>query len=334
MMQVGGVLRGKGKYGCTFEPLPRCAGGSVFKTIGGRKAVGKITSEDATSELKIGQAIMSLPMANNYFALPSVACRPELPLQDPDAADCEFIAEAGEGSTLTMLIMPSAGEPLYEWAQDLPLLAEHYSDIAIHLLEGMIIYQRAGFVHNDIHMSNILVDANNVPRYIDFGLSYRPADVQQWSDCKGGMTFRPNYPWTAPEMHAWRMQANGQSIIKGVDQLRKINKEYITLQESFARPPTDIELQKFINETPKKDIEFLRTYGLRADSWRIGLMFWMLWGDLLVWSGFDNTDLWQVRDRIRKMIDGLTQFDPRKRITPAAALAILDPNNRLANGSA
>jgi hypothetical protein len=54
----------------------------------------------------------------------------------------------------------------------------------------------------------------------------------------------------------------------------------------------------------------------------------MLWYDLLVWSEFRNTPLWNQREEIRRVLNGLTQFDPRDRITAAHALAELDPRSR------
>lgn len=328
---------GQGVYGCTFEPAPRCAGGQVFSRIQGLPAVGKVTVEDPTEEVAAGRAIMALPLARQYFALPTESCKPQMPVRDPDVGECEFLndTEAATQSTVSMMVMPLAGKQLLQWSLDLPRLAANYRRLFIHLLEGMVIYQRAGYVHNDVHMGNILVDDAGVARYIDFGLAFKVDDVRTWDDANLGKTFKPKYIWQAPEVHLWRMLRSGIRIRDGVDQLKEANPEYTQLEHQFpARPVAEMALTELANTSKsiqKKDGgEFVRTYGKRFDAWRIGLCMWFLWQDLLAWSGLRQTELWAQRDTIRRVLGGLTQFNPRLRLTAEAALAELDPRNRLA----
>ena len=336
-MQVGGRILGQGVFGCTFDPAPRCAGGSVFKTIGGLPAVGKVTSEDIADELGVGKAIMSLPMATQYFALPSVGCKiGEEGVKDPDAKSCRVITESGEGTTFSMLIMPAAGDQLLKWSLNLPRLATEYRRTFVHLLEGMIIYQKAGYVHNDIHMGNVLVDDKDVARYIDFGLAFKIADVKTWEDSNLGTRFRPKYIWQAPEVHTWRMVKNGVRVVDGVKQMKDINVELGRIEHQFpSRVPAEAALTALVKTSPEfvnmDGAAFVRRFGKKFDSWRLGLLMWMLWDDLLQWSGFMLTDIWSTRDVIRRALGGLTDFDPRSRLTATEALLILDPANRLAS---
>lgn len=324
--QVGGTLLGQGVYGCTFDPAPRCAGESVF-----RKAVGKITSEDSAEELAIGKAIMALPLAKQYFALPSASCMPQLPLVDPDAAGCRVMTDAGEGTRFSMLIMPNGGETMEKYARNLVRLAAEYKRIFVHLLEGAVIYQRAGYVHNDIHMGNLLVDETGVARYIDFGLAFNVDDVSTWEDANLGTTFKPRYVWQAPEVHAWRMRFSGVRLEDGVRQLKLENPEYAKLEHQFPTRKTAFAALYDVLNRPDKRVAFVRTYGKRFDSWRLGLCMWFLWDDLLRWSPITQTGLYGERTLIRKVLGGLTDFDPKTRLSVGAALAILDPGNRLAS---
>jgi hypothetical protein len=57
---------------------------------------------------------------------------------------------------------------------------------------------------------------------------------------------------------------------------------------------------------------------------------WFLWDDLLQNPMFVQTKLYGERDLLRSVMGGLTDFDPRARLTVAAALRRLDPNNRMA----
>jgi len=332
MNQRGGVILGQGVYGCTFEPVPRCAGGQVFKKIGGLPAVGKLTSEDAGDELAIGKTIMGLPLASAYFALPSAGCTPAMPVDDPDARGCRVITESGEGTKFSMLIMPAAGAQLIKYASNLPRLAANYRRLFIHLLEGANIYQKAGYVHNDIHMGNILVDDAGVARYIDFGLAFKIADVKRWEDAQLGTHFRPKYIWQAPEVHAWRMRLNGVRVTDGVQQLQDINPEYRRMENQFpGRKSATAALSDLIAKASRDGGAFVREYGKRFDSWRLGLCMWFLWDDLVRWPGFVETPVYSERALYRKVLGGMTDFDPRTRLSMAAALRLLDPENRMAH---
>jgi serine/threonine protein kinase len=331
--QIGGRLLGSGVYGCTFSPAPPCAGGSVFRTIDGVPAVGKVTAENTTEELDTGRKIMALPLASHYFALPSKECRPAA-VDDEDKGSCAVLTDAGS-KQLSMLIMPAAGEQLLKWARDLVRLADHYERLFVHLLEGMVIYQGAGYVHNDIHMGNVLVDSRGTGRYIDFGLAFRPEDVKKWDDTNMGRTFRPKHVWPPPEIQAWRMYLNGVRLVDGLKVLRELNKEYTVMEHQFpTRPTAETAMTAFLASpyVQRADMPaYVRRYGFRLDSWRLGLTMWFLWDDLLRgYSGIKETRLWARRDIIRRVLGGLTEFDPERRLTAAAALLILDPTNRLA----
>jgi serine/threonine protein kinase len=234
--------------------------------------------------------------------------------------------------------MPAAGEQLYKNGMDLRRLGENYLRIFIHLLEGACIYQDAGYVHNDIHMGNILVDERGVARYIDFGLAFRVDDVKEWEDANMGSKFKPEYIWQAPEVHAWRMMTGGIRLADGVKQLQDKNPEYLDLERQFPSRKRCLDaIREFMLSSKAVAREdggaFIRAYGKRFDSWRIGLCMWFLWDDLLRSPGFTSTELYGKRDLVRSVIGGLTDFDPRARLSVAAALLLLDPGNRLTSSS-
>jgi hypothetical protein len=330
--QIGGRLIGKGAYGCVFDPAPRCAGSSVFKKPDGH-VVGKITVDDTNEELGIGKQIMALPLASSYYALPTVGCRPDT-ITDPDAKSCAVITDANEYTRLSLLLMPAAGQQLLRWGMNLQRMADSYVKMFVHLLEGMIIYQRAGYVHNDIHDANILVDTMGVARYIDFGMAFRPEDVKTWGDANLGRSFRPKYIWQPPELQAWRMYLNSITTEAGVERLMQVSDDYKDLQRRFNRSAL-AELSRFINEDQYVRADdfggFVRAYGFRFDAWRLGLTMFMMWEKLQFLPGFKDSDLYKhYNENIKRILSGLTEFDPRRRITASAALRLLDPSNRMA----
>jgi len=323
--QFGGALLGQGAFACTFDPAPPCAGGKVFEKISGLPAVGKLSAEDVDDELAIGKAIMALPLAAQYFALPSASCKAGDPSKDPDAKGCRVLTEADKGTKFSILLMPAAGKQLLRWATDLQRAAVNFERIFRHLLEGMVIYHNAGYIHNDIHMGNILVDDAGVARYIDFGLGYRLADVQTWDDANLGNRFRPKHIWQAPEVHARRMVKNGVWVADGVKQLEDLHREYVRMIRYFpSRKPAKEALESFIKSAPQDGREFVHTYAKKFDCWRIGLCMFMIWEDLM--KGLVTVP---NIGKIRRAISGLTEFDPRLRISAAEALYMLDPQSRL-----
>jgi hypothetical protein len=340
--QNGGRLLGEGVYGCTFEPAPRCAGGDVFRSIRGLPAAGKVTVEDPVEETAIGRAIMSLPLAEQYFALPSVSCvvSREDVRRDPESGQCDILKEAGPMSRFSMLVMPSAGKDLQRWASsNYGRVASSYERILKHLLEGMIIYQRAGYIHNDIHMGNILVDDAGVARYIDFGLAFKLADIHSWADTNMSVLFKPKYVWKPPEVHAWCMVASGVRLADGLQQLKNINPEYEKLEQQFPSRKSALAaltelIQRSASIRDRDGASFIQAYAARFDAWRIGLCMWMIWDDLLRWPGIRDTGLWSRRSIIRQVLGGLTDFFVPTRLDAIAALRILDPSNRLAPSSA
>jgi len=235
-----------------------------------------------------------------------------------------------------MLMLPAAGMRLSQWARINPSrMAENFIRIYVHLLEGMFIYQNAGYVHNDIHEGNILIDEHGVARFIDFGKSFRPATVKKLPDINLFISFNPLYIMTPPEVHAWKMMVNGISLRSGVEQLRILHEEYRQLEIQFpARPSALAALHSFMIEdryvTTGDFGGFVRAYGMRFDCWRIGICMWTQWNDLMRSSGFRTSPLWNHQDRMRRVIGGLTEFDPRRRWTVRRALAELDPGNRMA----
>jgi hypothetical protein len=328
--QQGGALVGKGVYGCTFRPVPRCAGGRIFERVAGRPAVGKVSDTDLGREVRYGRAIMSLPLARNYFAAPIDECKPAMPVEDPESGRCDVLRDAGFFTKFTMAVMPDAGTTLQKWVPaDLGRAVANFERLFTHLLEGMVLYQSAGFVHNDVHWGNILVDEKGVARYIDFGLTFRPEEVRVWKDAHFGTGFKPEYIYQAPEIHAFRLYMDRYSLAYGVARLRAKSGEYAALERTFPRRASLEaamgDVLRTVDQTEEGLAAYLQRYGERVDWWRIGLCMWHMWGDFCRdLPGFRESVLYRDRrDVILRVIGGLTDFDPRARMSPAEALAIL-----------
>lgn len=305
--QSGGALLGKGSYACTFSPVPLCASGTP-----GAGTVAKVSVQDMSAEIATGRTLMGLKGGRDYFALPTGSCRPRLPIADPDAGKCHVLKK---NKPLTMAAMPDAGKSLTAWVRDNSMNANTLRSMLVHLLRGMVLYQRAGFVHNDLHGGNIMVGRDGVARYIDFGQGFSPAKLRTWEDLNLGRRFTAEYVWLAPEIHAIRAGRDKAAVArlygkvpeyKQLEALSSGRAGFITVLPQLAAKLADTD-----------HVAWMRTNAFKIDWWRLGVTFWQIWRRIRSRSSEADAAL----DRV---IAGLTEFDPARRMSPSAALRLLD----------
>lgn len=272
-----------------------------------------------SDEAAIGQTLMRLPRAADYFAVPTAVCTPALPITDPDAGRCPVLRRKNKEGALTLARMPDAGMPLSRWAKR--ITEPELERLTRHLLKGMALYQSAGIVHNDIHWGNVLVDRVGVGRYIDFGQAYRLTDLKVWEDMRLGARFHAEYIWIAPELQALRIRAvygsdKEMRIHDAADRLYAKTPDYQQMETEFpGRRTLRTVLQEFPGRVGYEEavIAYMRRGGaLRIDWWRLGVCLWTLWRK----TGRTSAAL-------RQVIGGLTEFDPAVRMSPAAGLRLL-----------
>lgn len=303
--QVGGRLLGKGSYACTFSPVPVC---DSRGTAGGGSAaiVAKVSVQDMSAEVVTGRALMR-GRGGDYFALPTTSCRPRLPIADPDASKCHVLKK---GKPLTMAAMPDAGISLTAWSRN-NLTPAALQGALVHVLRGMVLYQRAGYVHNDIHGGNIMVGEDGLARYIDFGQGFRPAALRTWEDLNLGRRFAAEYVWLAPELHAIRSHLEGdhalfQRLYTKVPEFKQLETAYPG-RKGFRATMEGLRIQS-------DHMAYMRSHAFKIDWWRLGVTMWQIWRRIR--RGHEGGPI----DRI---IGGLTEFDPARRMSPAAALRAL-----------
>ena len=174
----GGRLVGQGLYGCVFTTPFSCEKGDKGAKTKGSKTKGtkgvvkeltKLTTPlDAEIELSIGETIQRIPLWRNYFAVAESICVPSNKQKEKDLPTCEIIHDRPL-SDFRILRMADAGTPLTEYAVNFNVF--QVMRFVTHLLEAGALMTLFGVVHRDLHQGNIVMDAHQVPRMIDFNLA-------------------------------------------------------------------------------------------------------------------------------------------------------------------
>jgi len=181
----GGKAIAAGGYGCVFYPSLPCIG-----TGRAPNSVSKIFSEeqDLYQEYddanKVKKELISIPDYSRYFVLDLSSCKTKVELFTPsDLNDYDkkcgkkvisynkLVTQSNKGN-LTILNIPYSGvEISYFLASNSKKNINEWNKNMIDLLlNGIITMNQKGVYHSDIKDTNILVDNNNIPRLIDWGL--------------------------------------------------------------------------------------------------------------------------------------------------------------------
>jgi serine/threonine protein kinase len=213
---------------------------------------------------------------------------------------------------LTMAAMPNAGKSLTAYVRDSPMDANTLRAMLVHLLRGMVLYQRAGFVHNDLHGGNIMVGADGIARYIDFGQGFRPAALRTWEDLNLGRRFAAEYVWLAPELHAIRAGRDRVAVARLYGKVPEYKQlEALSPDRTHFTEVLPVVARRIGDTEP---VTWMRTNAFKIDWWRLGITFWQIWRRLRQRSPDAAVD---------RVVAGLTEFDPVRRMSPAAALRLL-----------
>jgi hypothetical protein len=177
----GGKVVGEGAYGCVYRPPIPCKG----STQRPKNTVSKLMNEDdAVKEIQeishIERLTKNIPNSNLYFTINDIKiCKPNWKVfKDDDLVGrCNILNNSIDYRNLSILQLPDAGT----YSVDNYLLKHKFNDAVGFskftknmlnlLINGIIPLNELGGYHNDIKGDNIMV-RDNIPRLIDWGLSY------------------------------------------------------------------------------------------------------------------------------------------------------------------
>jgi hypothetical protein len=339
--QEGGRIVGQGAYGCIFTPPLQCLNKS--KSTGKKGKLGKLTEkEDIANE--IDAAVYFRPYAKEvakYFILPEIntLCKPNLVAAartEPELKSCTPLMKRGAEKMLHYEVA-YGGKTLHKrldevnLARDLP-----FWQLAADLLETGAYLALHGFVHNDMHSNNILVNQAFHPRLIDFGRSFIGPKFNEKKVDELAAYYAPGISHIPPESSTQDGVVEGVAIQKIYQDL-KAEKEGIQNVERVLGVSRDAQIAEFrrfwegSKAAQARDwVAFWRMYWPYIDAWAVGHAIIKILHRLLMTRQFTESAEWKTRGPILKtVLRGLLRTSPKERLDCVEALALFDPAHPL-----
>ena len=329
-MLSGGELIGDGAYGCIFTPPLKCKNKKTQQRLDKKKelTVSKIIlTPFAKKENAVAAIIRKIPLWKNYFVVSETMCEPSATQKEKDLDSCHVIKD-NKMSDFRLLFMPYGGQPLNLYRFNLKKF--DFMEFATHLIAGGAILNLFGVVHRDIHFGNIVVDADNVPRIIDFNL----AIFKEHSDFDIQLShhYDPNYPQEPPDstlVNAIKKEHDPLSVISSIFKKRTTLRKVSTmLNVPFSQMEKEVEDFYYSSKSVQKgdDLKWFQTYWRTIDSWAIGMILVELLSKLSMWSEISYS-IDQVKEKLRPVLRGLCAMSPVHRLDCVQALHMIDPQH-------
>jgi hypothetical protein len=339
-MISGGRLLDQGMYGCVFTPSLACRPGTEQR-LGEEvsQALSKlIPAEEAEQEIKIAKRIHRIPFHKQYFVVMDSMCEPAVVQpKERELSRCDILPSDGRGETkdmeekweeMRLLRMRYAGKALHvaPFSAGFSLRA-----FAVHLVAGGALMNLFGVVHRDLHQGNVLVDAHQVPRIIDFNLSFsvRSSKVKA-SDLSH--KYEVSITQESPDSTLVNAIAHGESamsVIQAICFQKPVIQKMVGLLGG-SKKERYMELLAFYrksNAVRSGDLErWFSLYHRVVDSWAIGAMLVELIHRLSLWPATASRIQEDVRELI-PVLRGICAVQPMARMDCVQALRRLDPNH-------
>jgi len=338
-IQRGGKQIAEGAFGCIFSPPLQC----LNKTTKPQKnKLGKLTDYgDIKNEIIASKYLNQFSKSSEYCILPELntICTPDLDdakkeglldncqslEESPDKKHFQFTTEYG-GDTLkhTLLnINPSF--------KTLP-----FFNLMRQLLELGAFLVVHGFIHNDIHGNNIVLDDAFRPRLIDFGRSYTHDKITNTLIEELSADYNPGLGQIAPETTVEHGIREGIPLTTILNDIRK-KKPALEWGEKIlgiSRSSQIEEFKQFWLHSKAAQTEdwlaFYKMYWPAMDSWAIGHNLLQILRRMNVSENFSGNQEWvEKRGIVKQVIRGLLHTSPKLRLDCLQALAIYDPMNEL-----
>lgn len=336
---VGGMRLGDdSKYGCAFrKPLLPCKSGQPLDPSHPENVTKIAKKMDLQPEVEVGKLLGEYTFASNYFVIPREGmCKPSGRIfqVDPATRGCEIIQKRGV-DRLQMIQMPYGGDKtvsaFFRKSVYNPATFDFYS-FGRHLLEAIALETLKGVAHRDLHTANILLDENDVPRIIDYGMAYihgktDPSDMLEYS-------FNPRFPQRPPEVDLWLAKSANVPMNTAVNRILSEKRGILPIAFYSGAPPAvqRQELMGYINKSAAFRqgalYEWMDSYWHKYDAWAVGNMLLSQYHKMAMHPGFARNKLVVgQKAKIVAALRALTRLSPIERADAVEALRLWAPDS-------
>ncbi len=338
--QEGGRLLGQGTYGCVFTPPLLCKNEAVVLGANKRK-LGKLSQlEDVKNELQAARDLGKLPNVGSYFTLPDLRtfCANPKPMskqKEPDIEKCGALERFGEKG-MVHYKMNYGGQSLHVtiYSPTFKMNEFPYFRFVKHILEAGALLVLNGYVHFDLHGQNVLLSKDFTPRLIDFGRAFNILRTTQQTVDEHWTQYDASFAPEPPEITLSIADVEGIPFEQCLEDLRTEKDGILNLERVLGIPRSEQirEISKFWRTSraaQERDwLGLWKTYWPVFDSWSIGSMCLSLLRKLLLTPEFADSAEWASKQTIlEKVLRGMLQGSPRRRLDCVEALALFDPMN-------
>jgi serine/threonine protein kinase len=336
-MAQGGALINQGHFGCVFDSLPDCSRRArtvknsrfAAEKRGTRRITKVVRSGDPglTGELAMSRTLMKIPKYQDYFIVIDDYCSTD-EIDDPDWQKCSLFKPGQQRLTsFVQLRMRYGGERLSEYSNNAGRLLKNWIDIQIHIAKAVQLLHTRGFVHGDLHFGNIVIDDENIPRIIDFGLTFNLRQLREKDTVH--LSYLPKYSNYAPELDYVAGIRRGlltEHIIRTIFEKKEILYDVDELFPSRV-PAIEMFKQFAVLNTPTTEFEtllYLQKYMKGADMWCLGYNYFSLYKRMITSSEVLASPFYRNHHREQMhILRGLLHPDPRQRLTADSLLTEL-----------
>jgi hypothetical protein len=356
----GGKMINKGAYGCIYDPPLICRGQTA--PIGGWKTgrLGKLTALiDVKGEITAAELFKSKPEAHKYLLLPllNTLCKAgpngepaivEAEQREKEFGDCTALKSNGINEMLHFQV-EYGGKDQGDKLEDLNAAMRSgfsFMKYMEQLLEIGAFICLNGFIHNDLHHGNILLNKEFHPRLIDYGRSYTQAVTAETFEQLGLMSYEPHLGQVTPECSV------KDGLLSNID-FKKIMNDIFLSDSPEVQKPGLVYAERLFNQGRQQElaefesfwkksksvqnrdwVQFLKLYWHVNDSWSIGHGLISLLLRMLQTTNFGDSAIFnQNYKRIQVVICGLLKASPIKRLDCVEALSLFNPKNKMVASS-
>ncbi len=320
----GGSLEGDGRYGCVFKPALQCK----KKTRNKNTNIGKLTDTlDAYNELTIAKYLNSIPDSKKYTVFArEESCIPEeyTKQKEKELSHCHIIQDGSLDKTI-QLFMPWGGVPISK-------LNIHPSTFSFFVFFERILEAGAFLVlhkvcHFDISLQNILINSQNIPRFIDFGFSFISSQLQSSDLKKLYREFTYDHDVESPEITLLLAARKGIPTEISIQGLQR-EKPAVQRLAVFCGVSTNTwanDLREWSTQSTlfksKEWFSLFQRYWSGIDSWSLGAVLLVLLEMQMQFPQFLNSDEWKEKGHlVQTLLQHICHGNPRKRFDMAEAL--------------